>query len=169
MQTIRKYCDDRWQIFYRFIFRNSEDFFVSILQADTWVLQWINGLISACALFMVVQVDLCCCRECADILLTVSFRVFQSFCRAFAVMLQAVLNFVGMLQTDYWQFFQRYCRAFTDIIITVICRAIAELLQSYCRSVVDNFLQGFCRAIAEPVQMCCDSEHSVYEHLVNFI
>ena len=28
-------------------------------------------------------------------------KIVQSFCRAFAVILQAVLNFVGMLQTDY--------------------------------------------------------------------
>jgi hypothetical protein len=56
------------------------------------------------------------------------WRFLSEYFRAFAVMLQAVLNFVGMLQTDYWQLFQRYCRAFTDIIITVICRAIAELL-----------------------------------------
>ena len=150
-------------------FRNSADFFVSILQADTWVLQWINGLISACALFMVVRVDLCCCRENAGILLTVSFRVFQSFCSNVAGSSEFCRYAADILLTALSEILQSFYRHHNNSYLQSYCRAIAELLQSYCRSVVDNFLQGFCRAIAELVQMCCDSEHSVYEHLVNFI
>ena len=102
------------------------------LQADTWVLQWINGLISACALFMVVRVDLCCCRECADILLTVSFRVFQSF-RS---------NVAGSSE---------FCRHAADRLLTVL----SEILQSFYRHHNNSYLQSYCRAIAELLQKCC--------------
>ena len=132
MQTICRYCDDRWQFFFRLIFPKFCRFFVSILQADTWVLQWINGLISACALFMVVRVDLCCCRENAGILLTVSFRVFQSFCS----------NVAGSSE---------FCRYAADRLLT----ALSEILQSFYRHHNNSYLQSYCRAIVELLQKCC--------------
>ena len=104
---------------------------------------------------MVVRVDLCCCRENAGILLTVSFRVFQSFCSNVAGSSEFCRYAADRLLTALSEILQSFYRHHNNSYLQSYCRAIAELLQSYCRAIAEVLLTTFCRDFAELLQSLC--------------